>query len=268
MQSPTKEAERMTSWFRFKKLSVEPAVSLSTLVVEASMLDPGVTWRTVGEVSFFFSVAGLVVEISLYVDPFVVVSCESLPVVVDDVVEGVISIPLDDVDFAELIVTGDDVVDDVVGDVSVSVVVCCVEVVAVNEMAPVVPLSEAGCDCVVDITIVTSAVVGGNVVGDVIFSVVEDNADDVDDFLEDSVDDEVWGAIDDTVDDVRVDIVGDVVDDAVDDVVDDVVVDAVDDVVDGGADDVLVSVAGLFSSPIVHLSRVLKSKSRTLLRFP
>ena len=26
MQSPTKEAERMTSWFRFKKLSVEPAV--------------------------------------------------------------------------------------------------------------------------------------------------------------------------------------------------------------------------------------------------
>lgn len=155
------------------------------------MLDPGVTWTTVGEVSFFFSVVGLVVEISLYVDPFVVVSCESLAVVVDDVVEDVISIPLDDVDFAELIVTGDDVVDDVVGDVSVSVVVCCVEVVAVNEMAPVVPLSEAGCDCVVDITIVTSAVVGGNVVGDVIFSVVEDNADDVDDFVEDSVDDEV-----------------------------------------------------------------------------
>lgn len=157
------------------------------MVVEASMLDPGVTWRTVGEVSFLFSVVGLVVEISLYVDPFVVVSCESLAVVVDDVVEDVISISLDDVDFAELIVTGDDVGDDVVGDVSVSVVVCCVEVEAVIEMAPVVTLSEAGCVCVVDITVVTSAVVGGNVV----FSVVEDNADDVDDFVKDSVDDEV-----------------------------------------------------------------------------
>ena len=154
------------------------------------MLDPGVTWTTVGEVSFFFSGVGLVVEISLYVDPFVVVSCESLAVVVDDVAEDVISIPLDDVDFAELIVTGDDVVDDVV-DVSVSVVICCVEVVAVNEMAPAVTLSEAGCDCVVDITVVTSAVVGGNVVGNVVFSVVEDNADDVDDLVEDSVDDEV-----------------------------------------------------------------------------
>lgn len=160
------------------------------------MLDPGVTWRTVGEVSFFFSVVGLVVEISLYVDPFVVVCCESLAVVVDDVVEDVISVPLDDVDFAELIVTGDDVVDDVVGDVSVSVVVCCIEVEAVIEMAPVVTLSEAGCVCVVDITVVTSTVVtsavfGGNVVGNVVFSVVEDNADDVDDVVEDSVDDEV-----------------------------------------------------------------------------
>lgn len=164
------------------------------------MFDPGVIWRTVGEVSFFFSAVGLVVEIFLYVDPFVVVPCESLAVVVDDDVEDVISVPLDDVDFAERIVTGDDVVDDLVGDVSVSVVVRCVKVVAdvtfsaspVNELAPVVTLSVAGCDCVVDITSVTSAVVDGNVVSNVVFSVVEDNADDVvNDLVEDAVDDVV-----------------------------------------------------------------------------
>lgn len=168
------------------------------------MFDPGVFWRTVGEVSFFFSAVGLVVEIFLYVDPFVVVPCESLAVVVDDDAEDdaedVISVPLDDVDFAELIVTGGDVVDDLVGDVSVSVVVRCVKVVAdvtfsaspVNELAPVVTLSVAGCDCVVDITSVTSAVVDGNVVSNVVSSVVEDNADDVvDDLVEDAVDDVV-----------------------------------------------------------------------------
>ena len=48
----------------------------------------------------------------------------------------------------------------------------------------------------------------------------------------------------DAVDDVLVDIVGDVVDDTV------------NDVAEGAADGVFVSVAGLFSPPIVHLSKI------------
>lgn len=202
--------------------------------------------------SFFFNAVGLSLVIASSVDSSVAAPRGSVAAVVEGVGDNITSIIREDVVLKEAVVLGGNVAGDVVGS---GVVVITTASPSVNDSVAVA-LIVIGDDCVDDVVVVLPTVVGGNVVDDVVLPVVDEAVDEV-------VDDMVSSVIDDAADDAIDDVVFLVVDDAAGEVVDV----KGNGMVDGFVG-MVASVRVVLSSPIVHLSKMLKSKSITLLRFP
>lgn len=196
---------------------------------------------------------GLSLVIASSVDSSVAAPRGSVAAVVEGVGDNITSIIGEDVVLKEAVVLGGNVAGDVVGS---GVVVITTASPSVNDSVNVVALIVIGDDCVDDVVVVLPTVVGGNVVDDVVLPVVDEAVDEV-------VDDMVSSVIDDAADDAIDDVVFLVVDDAAGEVVDV----KGNGMVDGFVG-MVASVRVVLSSPIVHLSKMLKSKSITLLRFP